>query len=120
MDALVSPSRTIPVGGRQYVLDGSFATLRAVQEAFQEDVVHLLLRLMDMRLDEVAKVIAVAHAATRHAPSPPTEDEIGQAILDDLGPMTAAYGALKSELFAWLNVAISPKADREKKLGRQT
>ncbi|WP_020471461.1 hypothetical protein [Zavarzinella formosa] len=107
MDALVTPSRTISLGDQQYVLDGSFATLRAVQEAFGEDVVQLLMRLMDMRVDEVAKLIGVAHGSPA--------DEVGQIILDQVGRMTAAYGTLKIELLAWLNIAIAPKADREKK-----
>ena len=70
-DALVSPSRTVSVGPRQYTLSGSFATLRAVQEAFNQDVVRLLFRVMDMRLDEVARLVSIGSGAPA--------DEIGQA-----------------------------------------
>lgn len=113
-DALVSPSRTVTIGAKDYRLDGSFATLRAVQEYFRKDVVQLLVRMMDMRLDEVASLVAIASG------NPDKPDEIGQLIVDELGTMTAAYGTLKTELFAWLNIAVSPKAEREKKSAEMT
>lgn len=109
MDALVSPSRTITIAGKDYVLDGSFATLRSVQEAFGKDIVQILVGIMDMRLDEVASLVAIGSGQR------PRAAEIGQDILDDIGAMTPAYARLKTELVAWLNVAISPKAEREKK-----
>ena len=40
---LVSPSRTISIAGKSYTLDGSFGTLRAVQEAFNRDIVQVLI-----------------------------------------------------------------------------
>jgi len=103
---MISPSRTITIGDKQYVLDGSFGTLRTVQESFKRDVVDLVIGVMDMRLDEVAKLIA--HASNS------IQDEIGQAILDNLGQGNA-YVLLKTELYAWLMVALAPKAEREKK-----
>ena len=104
---LVSPSRTITIAGKGYVLDGSFGTLRAVQEAFQNDIVQVLLGVMDMRLDQVARLMAIGSGSDA--------EQIGQAILDDAGAMSQQYAILKTELVAWLNVAVSPKADREKK-----
>src|SRR5690242_19828139 len=105
----LTPSRTVTVAGKQYTLDGSFATLRAVQEAFQKDVVQLLIGVMDMRLDEIARLVAVGSG------QPQAADAIGQSILDDMGTMTPEYVLLKTELTAWLYVAVSPQKDREKK-----
>lgn len=109
MDALVSPSRTVSVGGTPYTLDGSFATLRAVQEAFKQDVIAVLMSILHFRSDEVARLIAIGSGRPEKA------DAIGQEMLDAVGANTPAYYLLKNELFAWLNVAMSPKAEREKK-----
>lgn len=112
-DTLVSPSRTITVGQKKYVLDGSFGTLRAVQEAFDMDVVYLLSAVYGMRLDQIARLIAIAAGVPNEA------EVIGQTILDTMDVLDfqkgTAYPLLKTELTAWLLVAIAPKANREKK-----
>jgi hypothetical protein len=105
----VSPSRTIAIAGREYVLDGSFATLRAVQQFFREDIVKLTIGVTRMRLDEVADLIAIASG------HPDKANEIGQAIIDTIGAHGIDYIRLKTELTAWLIIAISPPADRQKK-----
>jgi hypothetical protein len=105
----VSPSRTIKIGDKEYVLDGSFATLRAVQEAFERDVLHVLFMIPDMRLDQVAKLIHIASGKGTSI------DQIGEEIVDKVGAITPEYTHLKTELLAWLNVAIAPKNAREKK-----
>ncbi len=103
----VSPSRTITLAGKDYLLDGSFATLRAVQEFFGRDIVQILINVMDMRLDEISSLIAIG--------SKQDTNDIGQAILDSTGAMTTDYAILKTQLVAWLNVALTPKDAREKK-----
>lgn len=103
----VSPSRTIAIGDKEFVLDASFATLRSLQESFKKDVLHLLFAIPDMRLDEVVKVISLASGTAA--------DEVGELILDAYGVTTAEYALLKTELVAWLHVALAPKQDREKK-----
>ena len=104
---LVTPSRAISIGAKDYLLDGSFATLRAIQETLRLDVVQILINVMDMRLDEIARLIAIGSGGNA--------DEIGQAIVDATGAITPEYALLKTNLVAWLNIAITPKADREKK-----
>lgn len=104
---LVSPSRTVTIGTKDYLLDGSFGTLRNVQEHFKADIVRVLIAIMDMRLDEIAGLIAIGSGGKA--------DDIGQEIVDSIGVMTREYSALKTQLVAWLNVAIAPKDAREKK-----
>ena len=107
-DALVSPSRTVTIGKDTHRLDGSFATLRAIQERFAQDVVQIVTHIMDMRLDETATLIAIGIG------KPHDVDAIGQAIVDEIG-LSTAYIVLKTQLYGWLMVALAPKADREKK-----
>lgn len=109
MDNLVSPSRTITIGEKKYVLDGSFATLRAIQQHFDKDVVQILITITEMRLDQIADLIAIGSGQGN-------ADEIGQSIADEIGANTIEYVRFKTQLVAWLNVAITPKASREKKI----
>jgi hypothetical protein len=110
---MLSPNRTITIAGKDYVLDGSFATLRAIQQAFDKDIVFVLTGILDMRLDDLATLIAVGAGVPRDA------DAIGQAIVDTMDIMRmrvdADYYLLKTELIAWLTVAVAPSAEREKK-----
>ncbi len=105
----LSPNRTITIAGKKYVLDGSFGTLRAVQEFFKKDIVQVLIGIMEMPFHSVADLIAIGSGHPENA------DAIGQAILDEVGTMTSGYVLLKTELTAWLNVAMAPQKDREKK-----
>ncbi len=107
--SLVSPERTVAVGPLSLALSGTFGTLKAVQHAFGRDVVQILLSVRDMRLDEVVKLLAVASGR------PDDEELIGQTILDEIGIFSPGYTALKAELTGWLDLAISPERDREKK-----
>ena len=106
MDNSLTPSRTIRLADKDYHLDGSFGGLRRVQEAFNRDIVLILCDIMDMRSDDVAELISLASGGDI--------DVIGTAILD-MGIMGNDYVVLKTELLAWLNIAVSPKKDREKK-----
>jgi hypothetical protein len=106
-DAQISPERQIAVGGQALTLDGSFRTLKAVQHGFGQDLLRVQARVLDMRQDEVARLLALASGLD--------EDAAGQMILDEVDVAGAAYQMLKAELMAWLAVAMTPRADREKK-----
>jgi hypothetical protein len=112
-DTLVSPSRTITIAGKDYVLSGDFATLRAVQEGFGKDLVYVLPFVFDMRLDQIATLVAIGMGR------PDKADALGQDILDTMDLMDfkagSPYSLLKMNLFAWLHVAMSPRDAREKK-----
>ena len=107
----LSPNHTITIAGKDYLLDGSFATLRAVQEAFKKDIVFVLGSILEMRVDEIATLIAIGSSRDANA--------IGQDILDTMNVMhfrvDADYYLLKTRLISWLTVAITPKDAREKK-----
>lgn len=108
-DALVSPDRDITIGKLSFTLSGSFQTLKALQHAFRMDLLPLQASILHMRQDEIAGLVAIASG------KPELQDEIGQAILDELDVSGADYRMLKAELLAWLAVAMTPKRDREKK-----
>lgn len=103
-DHLVSPEYTLPLGSKVYALDSSFKTLKAVQHTFAEDLLVIQARVLDMRQDEITKLVAIGTGRP--------EDDIGQAVLD-IGLMGVEYQLLKARLAAWLHIAMSPKPDRE-------
>lgn len=106
-DHLVSPDREIKLGELTLTLSGSFATLRAIQQAFGKDILHLQASVLDMRQDEIAKLISLA--------SGEKEEAIGQTLLDEYGVDSVEYVSVKYELLSWLAVAMTPKRDRKKK-----
>ncbi len=109
MDHLVSPSRDITIAGVKYTLDGSFGTLRKLEEHFRLDLVRLLTVVIDMPASDIADMIAIGSGQRDKV------GDIGQVIMDDIGLMSSEYVTLKTELVAWLHIAIAPKAEREKK-----
>lgn len=103
----VTPDRQVAFGGRTFTLKGTFAVLRDMQHAFKQDLILLQSRVIDMRQDEIARLIAIAGGGN--------EEEIGQLVVDELDVTGTDYLMLKAELLAWLAVAMTPKRDREKK-----
>jgi len=103
----VSPNYPLTLAGRFLTLDGSFATLRAVQQAFRRDLIDVQAAVLDLRQDEIALLLALATGGTA--------DECGALLLDEVGVTSPAYQMVKAHLMAWLAVAMSPKADREAK-----
>jgi hypothetical protein len=109
MTALVTPSHKLTIGSKTFSLDGSFATLRAIQEHFEKDLLDILSGVMHFHSSEIADLIAIGINDLSKS------GEIGQAIADDVGLLTHDYSMLKARLTTWLHVAMTPKADREKK-----
>lgn len=107
------PDQPISVGKAEYTLKGTFRTLASLEQAFSEDVIRLQSRVLDMRLDEFARLLAVAITASG---GKATEDEIGQALLDEVGITTPAYAILRVTVLSWLRVALTDPEGREKKL----
>ncbi len=105
----ITPSHSLTIGSKTFVLDGAFSTLRNVQEFFKKDILEVLTGVIEMRVDEVAHLIAIGSG--HHM----TPDAIGQLILDKVGVLNRDYHVIKAHLTAWLHVALTPAPDREKK-----
>jgi hypothetical protein len=109
----LTPNHTIKIANKEHVLDGSFATLRALQEHFKKDILFIQGNIYEMRLDELASLIAIASG------KPLLTDAIGQDILNSMDIMLmrpdAPYWILKTEIISWLLIAIAPEHAREKK-----
>ncbi len=103
----VSPDREITLGDLTIRLDGSFAALRAIQQGFGKDILVVQASVLDMRQDEIARLISLATGLD--------ELLLGQAVLDNFDIADRDYQRLKAELMAWLAVAMTPKRDRKKK-----
>ena len=110
MENQLTPEYKITLAGKDYSLGGSFATLRAVQQGFNQDLFPLQARIIEMRVDEIAKLISLA--ATENV----SADEIGTLLIDEMDIFSKEYGILKAHLMAWLAIAMTPKSLREKKV----
>ncbi|MBP3958337.1 hypothetical protein J8F10_24070 [Gemmata sp. G18] len=109
---LVSPDYSFTLADRSFTLDGSFATLKAVQHAFKEDLLAVQARVLEMRQDEIALLLATGCGEK--------EQDTGAWLLDEVGVTGTEYQLLRGHLMAWLLVAMTPKrerAERKKTMG---
>lgn len=112
-ETVLSPEiQTVSIGTTSFTLNGAFATLKALQLAFAKDIVQLQGGVLEMRQDELSKLIAVAAVASGEQT---TVDDIGALMLDQIDITGTEYFLLKAAIMTWLAVSIAPKADREKK-----
>ncbi len=106
-DHLLSPDRTVTLGGTTYTLDGSFRTLKAIQHHFGKEILAFAGDAMALRLrfDELAALLHIG--ITGGGTEPPALEAIEQAVVEDIGINDAAFLAIE-----WLTAAVSPKKDR--------
>lgn len=110
---LLAPEMAVKIAGTTYVLDGSFSTLKALQHAFSKDIVDIQADVMDMRLDEFAKMLSILVSCSGGTAS---EDEIGSWLVDEVGiGLSKEYLLLRVEIVGFLTLAMVPKRDRQKK-----
>lgn len=108
-DHLIDPSRPVTIAGKAYTLDGSFKTLKAIQAAFEKDVVDVQVEAFrGMRFDDMAKLIHVGIEGSGE--KPPAREDIEHEVVEEIGITETRY-----LLTEWLLVALTPKRDREKK-----
>ena len=110
MENLVRPSGTLTLAGKDYKLDSSFATLAAVEESLQMDILQVSAAIPEMRVGQVARVIAAA--------TPLKTSEAGQMLIDEVNIASADYQKVKGQLMAWLFVSIAPKVELDAKVKR--
>ena len=106
-DSLVSPSRTITIGDKQYVLDGSFATLRSLHDRYK-NLLRLPTQILDMDFIDLGEVIAIGIG------KPDQADVIGELINNKVGA-TNDFIVLTIEVNQWISLIMCPEGAREKK-----
>jgi hypothetical protein len=108
VSVLVSPDRRVTVAGKEYTLDGSFRTLKAIQHGFGKEIIGLWGTITAMAFDDLARLIALGiEGSGGKAPAP---EVIEQEIVEEIG-----IDDTRALLVEWLLIAMSPKRDREKK-----
>lgn len=112
-DYLVSPEWPIEIEGKRYTLDCSFRTLKAIQHAFEKDILDVLTDVSSMRFDQHARLVEIGINGSGE--KSPSIDVIEQAIVDEIG-----IGYIRHVLNAWLIISVSPKKDRPKKAKQVT
>lgn len=115
-DNLVSPDFELEIAGQKYLLDGSFGTLKAIQQAFNRDIVPFQASLLDLRNDELVKLLALLTHFAGPTAKPLDETTIGTWLLDEVGIVKSkADIVLRVQLMAFLRIAMTPKQERQKK-----
>ncbi len=100
------------LAGKEYCLNGSFNTLKELQQAFGKDIVQLQSTIHMMRLDEFAKLLAVLIRCSGHEAD---EAKLGEWLVDEVGITGQEHELLRLRVMAFLAVAMTPNRDRQKK-----
>lgn len=105
---MMSPDRTVTIGGKTFTLDGSFRTLKAIQTATGKDIQTVLAEAIygRLRFDEYAALIRLGIEGGGAAA--PEIEAIEHEAVDEIG--IRQTGELVAE---WLMAATSPKRERE-------
>ena len=111
-DHLVSPDAMMSIAGKEYCLDGSFSTLKALQHAFGKDIVDVQSSIHLMRLDEFAKLLCILVECSGHRAD---EGVIGAWLVDEVGIVSYEQDGLRLRIMGFLAVAMTPNREREKK-----
>lgn len=109
MSDLSSPDRRVTIGGKEYTLDGSFRTLKAIQHACGDrDILAVLVDAIQfkLRFEQLADLIRVG--VEGGGETPPDIAVIEQAVVEDIG-----IGDAQALVMEWLMAATSPRKERE-------
>jgi hypothetical protein len=110
-DFQITPDQTIEIAGHTYTLDGSFKTLKDIQTATKTEIIKYINGLWESPFEQMAKVIDIGIRNAQQ--NPPLLPTIEQAIVEEIGIIQA-----REKLMTWLGLAVTPKAEREKKAKR--
>jgi hypothetical protein len=109
MSNALIPDHEVEIAGTTYVLDGSLATLKDVQHLVDEDIYSFIFsKITRCRFELIAKLFAIG--IQNAGKKPPELATIEKEIVEEKGINWA-----RGVLLIWLEVASTPKRDREKK-----
>ena len=111
-DHLLEPTILLKIAGKEYALDGSFNTLKALQQGFDKDIMDVWASVIHMRLDEFTKLVTMLIQCSGKSAD---ESVIGQWIVDEVDVLGKEYRLLKAQVMNFLLLAMTPKIDRQKK-----
>ena len=110
------PRYTLPLGGEEYELVGSFEMIEAVEYALKENILGVTMRAIEMPATDVAKVLRAVLATNGREMS---EREIN-GVLWEMGVGTDEFTVLRLHLHAFFRICIARPSEREgaaKKMG---
>ncbi len=105
------PRYTLPLAGKDYELEGSFALLEAVENALKDDILRITSRVMEMPASETARLIAALLTASGEKI---TAQGVGRILFEEIGLASDGYALLKLHLYAALRIFVSSPPEREK------
>lgn len=104
------PVYSIPLGGKEYEVEGTFECIETVERAFKESFSVLMIQVVDgFPISDMAKLL---HAILSSNGQKLTREEVGRELLN-LGVVSPAYTALALHVYGFMKLCLSPPSDRE-------
>lgn len=105
------PRYTLPVGGKDFDLLGTFEVIEAAENALQKPIQRLTAEILDSSFTDTSKLLAAVLTACGHK----TSRSEAAGMLFELGLDSEAYVMVKLHLSAFFQIALSPPEAREQK-----
>lgn len=104
------PRYTLPLAGKEYELEGSFALIEAVEYTLKDNIVSIAVRATSMPAYEMARLIAALLATCGEKV---THREVGDILWNEVGVTSADYAKLCLHVHAALRIFMAKPADRD-------
>jgi len=104
------PRYTLKLAGKEYVLEGSFGLIEAVEYALGDDVISIAESALEMPVYKVAKLTS---AMLKHCGFDVKQSDVAEIIVNEIGIASNEFAILRFHLFAFLKICICKPSERE-------
>ena len=111
------PRYTLPLAGKTYELEGSFALIEAAEHALNESVISIMLRCAQMPVNEMSRLIATLVTACG---TKLTAAQVGETLWNEVGVSSDEYAMICLHVHAFLRITLvkpSERAETAKRMG---
>ncbi len=104
------PRYTLPLAGKEYELEGSFALIEAVEWALKDSIISIAMRCVEMPVNEMSRLLSSILKSCGHDI---TKEAAGEILWNEIGVSTPEYSLLCLHVHAFLRICISRPSERE-------
>ena len=104
------PRYTLPLAGKDYELEGTFALIEAAEYALKDNIVSIAMRCVEMPVSEMVRLL---HSILKSCGHEMSKDVIGEIIWNELGTASPEYSMLCLHVHAFIRICNTRPSDRE-------
>ena len=106
---MATPRYDFEFDGLTYTLIGTFGLIEKIEYAMKESIVSVAMRVTDMQVSEIAKLLSIVISSTGVQKS---SADIGDVLWNKIGITGEQYTIVCLNLYAFLRITIAKPSDR--------